>query len=72
MGLEVALLEWREGRQGLRLLGRSADPGMVEAVREHLVEQLGDTGAPDDRPKLRLIRPADNDEHGPSDGGDLP
>ena len=55
MELEVALLEWNKGEQGVRLLGRSSDPGLVEAVRDHLVDQLGDC-----RPEsasLRLIRP---------------
>ena len=62
MGLEVALLEWREGAQGLRLVGRSADPAMVAAVKEHLVERLAGTGAPDEPPMLRLVRPADDDD----------
>ena len=64
MGLEIALLEWREGAQGLRLLGRSADPVMVAAVREHLVERLADAGVLDEPSELRLVRPTDDDEHG--------
>jgi hypothetical protein len=36
--LEVSLIEWPSGpeRGGPRLLGRSADPDLITAVREHL------------------------------------
>ena len=55
MALEVALLERSDRSGAIRLLGRSSDPGLVEAVRDHLVDQLGEC-----RPEsasLRLIRP---------------
>ena len=68
MELEVALLEWNKGEQGVRLLGRSNDPGLIEAVRDHLMDQLGD-----DRPRsapLQLVRPehsGQSDAEGPED-----
>jgi hypothetical protein len=36
--LEVSLIEWPSGPEhgGPRLLGRSADPDLITAVREHL------------------------------------
>ena len=63
MQVEVALLEWAYERGGVRLLGRSSDPELVEAVREHLVQQLGSErqGGP---AALRLLRPV------PEDGDD--
>lgn len=60
MPLEVALLQWGDGRGGVRLLGRSTDPGVVDAVRRHLVDQFSDDHE-EARTELRLVR-------APSDG----
>ncbi len=68
MTLEVALLERTDGSGAIRLLGRSSDPGLIEAVREHLMDRLGD-----DRPRsapLQLVRPehsGQSDAEGPED-----
>ena len=56
MGLEVALIEREDVNGGLRLLGRSSDPDLIEAVREHLVHRL-QTDGPSPVATLRLIRP---------------
>ncbi len=56
VALEVALLEWQNGGEGLRLLGRSSDPNLVEAVREHLLGRLG-AESPSKRSKLHLLHP---------------
>lgn len=59
MGLEVALLEWGEGQGGVRLLGRSGDPELVDLVRQHLAERLAPAAsrAPTNRPpSLRPVR----------------
>ena len=63
MPMEVALLEWGTDRGGVRLLGRSGDPEMVDAVRRHLVNQLDEDLRPDDAAaQLRLVSPVDEDE----------
>ena len=68
MTLEVALLERTDGSGAIRLLGRSSDPGLIEAVRGHLMDQLEE-----DRPRsapLQLVRPEPSDQadaEGPED-----
>ena len=59
---EVALLQWSPGG-GVRLLGKSNDPEMVDTVRRHLVGRL-DEAQPADGPttQLRLVQPVDSDE----------
>lgn len=50
--IEVALIDYRpEG--GLKLLGKSNDPELVELVRQALMEELGAVG----KPKLKLVEP---------------
>ena len=61
MGLEIALLEWTEA-DGVRLVGRSADPRMVNAVRRHLHERL-DSQIDMAEPSLRVV-PGDDDDRG--------
>jgi hypothetical protein len=56
MPFEVALLQWGDGTGGVRLLGRSADPGVVDAVRRHLLDQFNDGHEPA-RTELRVVRP---------------
>ena len=48
MGLEVALLESDPDR-GVRILGRTTELVLVEAVRDHLIDRLGSNG-----PKRKL------------------
>ena len=62
---EVALVEWGErGRANtVRLLGRSKDPNMVEAVRQQLVRELQDPDHLDEGTQLRLVRRADDGDH---------
>ena len=63
MPMEVALLEWGTDRGGVRLIGRSGDREMVDAVRRHLVEQLDEDHPTDgSAAQLRLVQPADGDE----------
>ena len=45
MSLEVVLLESDEDEGGVRLLGRSSNPFVVDTVRRHLVGRLG-SGVP--------------------------
>ena len=45
--MEVALLEWNDMEQGVRLVGRSSDPILVRSVRAHLASDLnGDSERP--------------------------
>lgn len=53
--MEVALLEWGGGAGGVRLLGRSTDPEIVAAVREHLASKLLPTAA-ESINRLRVVR----------------
>lgn len=53
MALEVALLDWSD-TNGMRLLGRSRDPAVIETVRDHLAERLGAEPAPPRAP-LRVV-----------------
>jgi len=59
---EVALIEWREGDGGVRLLGRSTDARVVEYVRRQLRAALGREDEPP--PTLRVVdgRLPDNEE----------
>jgi hypothetical protein len=59
MRLEIALLEWTEP-DGVRIVGRSADPRMVEAVRRHLHERL-DCRERDDGPDIHVVPTGDDD-----------
>jgi hypothetical protein len=48
--MEVALLEWNDTEQGVRLVGRSGDPNLIRSVREHLSRDLlGDAEHPAER-----------------------
>ena len=52
---EVALIEWSDATGGMRLLGRSRDPQVIAAVREHLADSfLPTAGRSSDG--LRLVR----------------
>ena len=63
--LEISLIEWPNGAEsgGPRLIGRTADPRLIETVREHLANirrrelaqieppvRLADRSANDDEP----------------------
>ena len=65
MPFEVALLEWGDGREGVRLLGRSSAPDLVETVRAHLVDRLSDDEPSESlkRRRLRLV-PSPKDDGG--------
>ena len=58
MDFEIALLAWseRHDQDGVRCLGRTRDPHLVEAVREHLIQRL-DATQPN---HLRVIRGAND------------
>lgn len=63
MPTEVALLEWGEDRGGVRLLGRSADPDVVNLVRRHLMGRLTEKAPTSESvTKLRLLKPLDGNE----------
>jgi len=49
---EIALIEWSDGDGGVRLLGRCADPRVVEIVQRHLVESIRGV---ESRPILRAL-----------------
>lgn len=52
--IEVALLEWNDREQGVRLLGRSCDPTLVATVQRHLAKHLqGEIAEPTE---LRLVK----------------
>ena len=52
--MEVALLEWNDMEQGVRLLGRSCDPTLVATVQRHLANHLqGEIAEPTE---LRLVK----------------
>jgi hypothetical protein len=54
--MEVALLEWNDMEQGVRLVGRSSDPSLVRSVRKHLSDEVHpDPGGP--TPDLQLVKP---------------
>ena len=61
MRFEVALLRWSEdpNGEGVRLVGRSGDPSLVDLVRLHLQQRLGEETArdaePAGTPELRLV-----------------
>ena len=40
MRLEVALIQWNDQGEAVRLLGRSGDAELVEVVRQHLVQRF--------------------------------
>ena len=65
MALEVALLEWGEESGGVRMLGRSTDPALVEVVREHLTRRLSPYTPGDSRVPIRLV----SNPNGEDDGG---
>jgi len=52
MHVEVALIE-TDPRRGVRILGRSADPKLVQSVRAHLVDRLQE----DPEPTMAVFRP---------------
>jgi hypothetical protein len=66
MTIEVALID-SDARRGVRLLGRSADSDLVEAVREHLVDQL-QRRTDSEPPQLHLVGPANHVEERRSTG----
>ena len=78
MNLEIALLGWDDGRSGVRLIGRTHNAALIDAVREHLIERLETECAPDGpqpSPSLRLLasdpdRRDDRDESPAFDGPD--
>ena len=68
MPFEVALLEWGDGRDGVRLLGRSSAPDLVETVRAHLVDRLSDD-EPSESPRVHRLWPVPSPTDGEGDGG---
>jgi len=60
MPMEVALLQWGTATGGVRLLGRSGDPDVVEVVRRHLTELMNEDE--DSGPGLRLVPSRDQTE----------
>ena len=52
---EVTLVEWTDGDQGVRLVGRSSDPALIKRVREHLHSRIDSNEPPRAPPGLRIV-----------------
>ena len=66
MTVEIALLEWGDRSGGIRLLGRSTAPDLVELVRHHLVSELQSERPP--RAVGPLLRVVDTGSDAGSEG----
>ena len=55
VSLEVALLEWNHEVGGVKFLGRSGDPELVERVRAHLTRKLHRAAPRPAEANLRLV-----------------
>ena len=60
VSLEVALLEHEAG--GVKLLGRSDDPDLIERVRAHLTRKLHRAAPRPAEANLRLVESDDGSE----------
>ena len=66
MRTEVTLLQWSDPEGAVRIVGRSADPDLIDLVREFLLEEL-DAPPPSAPIPLRPVRPV-QDKKGGQDG----
>ena len=59
--LEVVLLETDPDHGGVRVSGRTADPEIIELVRDFLIARLNSTSSSTGSPELALV-PSKTDE----------
>ena len=68
MGFEVALLEWSDARrgEGVRLVGRSTAPELVQTVRARLLAEATQDLSERREPGLRLVSTPKSTPHDPT------